>query len=170
MDDEFLSVELLGHRKLLQDIDAIPDEVQVILYEKAEQWAEQVYDKTMANLAERLDIKTGRLEESIDYEVHSEEGRISARVYSSGVPYAGIQERGGTTPPHMIYPVEGKVLAFIGATGDKVFATRVAHPGANIKGAHFLRDAYREVSPKITGSLYYYIVRKLRARLFRGVA
>lgn len=170
MSDEFLTVELLGHRKLLQDLDAIPDEVQVILYEKAEEWAQQVYDKTMDNLAARLDIKTGRLEESIDYEVRQERGRISARVFSEGVPYAGIQEKGGTTPPHMIYPVEAKVLAFIGATGDKVFATRVAHPGATVKGAHFMRDAYREVSPKITGSLYYYIVRKLRARMSRGVA
>jgi len=165
MSDDFLSVELFGHRKLLQDIEAIPDDIRMILRDKFEEWIYRLRDLVQDNIADRLNRVSGRLEDSVEVEILEEGLKINGSVYIAGVPYARIQEKGGTTPAHMIYPENGKVLAFMAATGDKVFATKVFHPGGTIAPKHFMRDAYREISPKITDGLYYYLVRKLKTRL-----
>lgn len=165
MSDDFLSVELFGQRKLLQDIEAIPDDIRSILRAKFEEWVYKLRDLVESNIAERLHRVTGKLDESVEVEFVNEGLKINGRVFIAGVPYARIQEEGGTTPQHIIHPRNGKVLAFMAATGDKVFATRVFHPGGVIAPKHFMRDAYREISPKITDGLYYYLVRKLKARL-----
>lgn len=165
MSEDLLSVELLGHRKLLRDVEAIPDDIRMILKAKFEEWVYRLRDLVEDNIADRLQRVTGKLEESVQAEITNEGLVIEGRVYIAGVPYARIQEEGGTTPAHMIYPKNGKVLAFMAATGDKVFATRVFHPGGVIAPKRFMRDAYREISPKVTDGLYYYLVRKLKTRL-----
>lgn len=165
MDDDLISVELLGHRKLLQDIEDLPEDIHAIILQKADQWVHMLYEAVISNMEERLKQKTGELLNSIDYEVDDEGSTIRGRVFSRGVEYAKIQEEGGTIAPHMIYPKNGKVLAFMAATGDKVVATKVSHPGGHIPATHYMRDARREISPKVTNGLYYYIVRKLRNKL-----
>lgn len=168
MSDDFLSVELLKERKLLQDIDAIPDDIRAILRDKMSRWTQDLADLVSANIADRLKRVSGKLEDSVDWEFDDGGLSVSGHVFIHGVPYARAQEEGAQIPPHLIYPRNGKVLAFMAATGDKVFATRVFHPGGVIPPKHFMKDAYREMSPKITNRLYDNITRKLKKRFASG--
>lgn len=166
--EDFLYVNLLNDRKLLRDIDAIPDDIRLVIREKMKPWMDQLKALVISNIETRLQRKSGKLEDSIDLDIIEEGIRFEGRVYSHGVPYAKIQEEGGTTPPHQIFSQNGKVLAFMAASGHKVFATHVFHPGGTIAPTHFMKDAYREMSPKITRGLYYQIIEKVRNRLRRS--
>lgn len=164
MYDDFLFVDLTGDRKLLRDIDAIPDIVRDVLKEKIEYWTQLMQEQVIQNIQERLKAKTGDLENSVRMEIVEDGLRVDGHVYIQGVPHAAYQEKGAIIPPHEILPRNAKVLAFIAATGDKVFAARVFHPGGVILPKYFMRDAYRFVSPKITRGLRYYIVEKFNRR------
>lgn len=165
MSDDFLFVNLTGDRKLLRTLGEIPDIVRDILRAKITQWTETMRDQVVENIQSRLQSKSGKLENSVRIEFTEDGVRFNGKVYIAGVPYAQAQERGAFIPPHMIYPHEAKVLAFIAASGDKVFATKVFHPGGVIPAANFMRDAYRFISPKITRGLRYYIVETINRRL-----
>jgi len=165
MSEDFLEVEVLANRKRIADIEFLPDSIAQALRERLETLMFKLRDLVEDNIRTRLNSVSGNLAENVEVEIIDEGLSISGRVYISGVPYAQAQESGGFTPAHYIYPQNGKILAFMAASGDKVFATRVFHPGARIPAKHFMRDAYREISPKITNSLYYYMVRKLRSEL-----
>lgn len=168
MSDDFLSVELLKERKLLQDIDAIPDDIRAILRDKMSRWTQDLASLVSSNIADRLNRVSGRLEDSVDWEFSDEGLVVEGHVFIHGVPYARAQESGAQVPAHVILPRNGKVLAFMAASGDKVFATRVLHPGGVIPPKYFMRDAYREMSPKITSRLYDNITRKLKRRFGNG--
>jgi hypothetical protein len=168
MSGDFLTVELLKERKLLQDLDAIPDDIRAILRDKMSRWTRDLATLVSSNIADRLKRVSGRLEDSVDWEFTDDGLMVSGHVFIHGVPYARAQEEGAQTPPHVILPRNGKILAFMAASGDKVFATRVLHPGGVIPPKHFMKDAYREMSPKITSRLYDNITRKLKRRFSNG--
>lgn len=171
---DFLSVNLTGDRKLLRNFEGLPDVTREVLRQKIRQWTEMMRDAVVQNIIDRLS-KTDRsksysgsarhLRDSVEMEITDDGIRVNGRVYIAGMPYAQAQESGAQTPPHVILPRNAKVLAFYAATGHKVFAARVFHPGATIPPSWFMRDAYRKISPKITDGLYYYVVRKMRDQL-----
>lgn len=165
---DFLSVELIGERALTRNLEQMPDAVRAILLDKVRMWTEDLYQKVEDNIIDRLNQKTGRLLEGLDMEVTTEGVRVEGRVFISGVPYAKAQEDGAVTPPHMIYPRNAKVLAFIAATGDKVFATRVFHPGAVIPAKNFMKDAYREMGPQISRGIKNAVVQGIREKMRSG--
>lgn len=166
--EDFLYVQILNERKLLRDIEAIPDDIRIAVREKTKEWTYRLRDLVEDNIRDRLNRVTGKLEDSVQVDFVEEGLRLDGRVYISGVPYAKAQEEGAEIPPHIIRPRNAKVLAFMAATGDKVFALHVLHPGAKIPATHFMKDAYREMSPKVTAGLYYQIVRKVRDRVRRA--
>lgn len=165
MAEDFLSVDILGERNLIRNIDQLPETVRVILKEKVTDWTFKLKGKVIDNIRERLKEKTGDLTRGVEAEVTQEGLRVEGRVYIAGVPYAKAQEEGAAIPPHMIYPRNGKVLAFIAATGDKVFATRVFHPGAVIPPHWFMKDAYREMGPDISRGIKTAVVQGIRAKM-----
>lgn len=173
--EDFLSVDLTGDRKLLQGFDEMPDTVRAVLQKKVELWVHRLRDMVEENIRTRLIKTLGRpkifsgsdrhLADSVQVEILESGLKINGRVYIAGIPYAVAQERGGHTPPHLILPKRARLLAFIAASGDKVFATQVFHPGGVIPPSYFMRDAYRVMSPKVTDGLYYELVRKVRERM-----
>jgi hypothetical protein len=176
MNDHFLSVDLTGERKLLQGFDEMPDIVRAVLRKKVETWTNRLRDMVEDNIRTSLNKTVGikpkkysgsprHLADSVEVEIVDAGLKINGNVYIRGIPYAEIQDSGGHTPPHVIRPREAKILAFIAASGDKVFATRVFHPGAVIPPTHYMRDAYRTMSPKVTDGLYYELVRKIKDRM-----
>lgn len=109
--------------------------------------------KVRANLSGRvLNVRSGKLLNSIRNEMVENATSIYGRVYSQGVPYAGIHERGGVTRPHVIVPVRAKALRFeVG--GKVVFAQRVNHPGSKIPARPYLAPALAEMTPQILRDL-----------------
>lgn len=86
-----------------------------------------------------LKLKTGRLRDSIQYQVYEVNGMITARVFSDGtVPYSTIQEKGGTTRPHDIVVKNARALRFE-MGGRWNFAYSVHHPGSKIPEAMYMR-------------------------------
>jgi hypothetical protein len=166
--DDLLYVEILGHREALRNLDRLPDQVRAILVAKTESWVEELEDIVVGNIVQSMGSKSGALAAAVKGAVRQQAGRVTGTVSIEGVPYARIQEEGGTTPPHIIRPRNAKILAFIGATGDKVFATHVFHPGGTIQGKHFMKDAYREMGGKISKGVKKAIVDGIRANMRSG--
>lgn len=166
--DDFLEVKLLNDRKLLRDIEAIPSDIRDAIRDKMSGWMDQLHRLVVSNIQERLNRVSGKLEDAVEVEITEDGLRVEGHVYIHGVPYARAQEKGAIIPPHIIRPSNSKVLVFMAASGHKVFATHVMHPGGKIPPTHFMADAYREMSPKITRGLYYQIIEKVRRRLGRG--
>lgn len=168
MAQDFISVQIIGERTLTRNLDHMPDTVRAILLAKVESWTAKLRDKVEENIINRLNQKSGKLLEGVQMEVTNDGLRVEGRVYIAGVPYAAAQEKGAVTPPHMIFPQNGKVLAFIAATGDKVFATRVFHPGGQILPKHYMKDAYREMGPEISRGIKNAVVQGIRENMRRG--
>ena len=173
MSEDLFYINLLNERKLLKQMDDMPDAVRAVLLERVKTWTERLRTLVIDNINARLSkhanpkkysASSRHLVDSVEVEIINEGLRIEGRVYISGIPYAHIQESGGRTSAHVIRPRDAKILAFMAATGDKVFALHVFHPGSTIVGKHFMRDAYREMSPKVTSGLYYQLVRKIKGR------
>lgn len=163
--DDFLYVNVLGDTNLLRNMDQMPDVVRAIVLDKVEIWTAQLEQDVRDKISTRLKEQTGKLMSGLDSEVIQDGQRIQGRVFIHGVPYAKSQEEGATVGPHMIYPHKSKVLAFLGATGQKVFATRVSHPGGHIPAHHFMKDAYRERGPQYSRAVKKAIVDGLRAKM-----
>lgn len=165
MANDFLMVNLLNNRKLLRDIESIPSIVQELLREKIKAWTEELKEVVLDNIRSKLKSKSGKLEDAVDIGFTEDGLRLEGHVFIAGVPYAQAQEKGAIIRPHWIFPVNAKTLAFYAASGDKVFAARVWHPGGIIPPHYFMRDAYRYMSPRITRRLRYYIVERIRNRM-----
>ena len=102
------------------------------LRDRAAALQQRLVDKVAANLSgDVLQARSDTLKASIVADLDADADGLTATVASTGVPYAAIQEHGGTTPPHDIVPVKARALAFAGAAGT-TFARRVHHPGSTI--------------------------------------
>lgn len=163
-------VDLIGDRTLTRNLDRFPDTVREVLAAKMNPIAHKVEQDVRNNILSRLSERSGNLLKALKSEVYDDGTTVVARVYidEDKAPYAQGLEEGFTTQPHMIYPREAKVLAFIGATGDKVFASRVFHPGATVEGRHFFKDAYRENGPKISRDIKTAVVQGIRQNMRAG--
>ncbi len=123
------------------------DQVAAALRDRAAALQQRLLDKVQANLSgDVLQSRTGALEASVIAELAADADGLTATVASTGVPYAAIQEYGGTTAPHDIVPVKARALAF--AAG---FAARVHHPGSVIPARAPLGSALDALRDEITG-------------------
>lgn len=160
---DFLFVNVFGDRKALRNLEEMPDVVRAILVEKLKYWTELLRDTVVEYIQARLKQVTGRLAGDVELEFVEDGLRIDGRVYIAGNPYARAQEKGAVVPAHIILP-HNKVLVFMAASGDKIFSSRVFHPGGVIPPTHFMRDAYRFVSPQVTKGLRQSILKGLKSR------
>lgn len=127
----------------------MPDKLRAAFLKKTYALAEKLKSKVQQNLTNKLlHIRTGKLVRSIFEQVTNSANEVSGRVYSSGVPYARIQEFGGQTKAHVIEAKNGKALVFQWK-GKDVFFRRINHPGSTIKGAHYMGSAFAAMAPEI---------------------
>jgi phage gpG-like protein len=139
-------------RVIMARLAAMPDKLRARLLKTTYALAEKLKSKVQQNLTNRLlKIQTGKLVRSIFEQVTNGTNEVAGRVFSSGLPYAAIQEFGGQTKAHIIEAKNGKALMF-NMGGKAVFFKRVHHPGSNIKGAHYMGEAFKEMTPEIQAS------------------
>ena len=115
-------------------------------------------DAVKANIASML-RGGGPLYNAVQTEMEEEAGSFTGTVFIDGeaIPYAQIQERGGRTGPHDIFPVNGNFLAFMAPAkmgfsgGPKmsgmIFTKHVHHPGSNIPEHPYARAALAREKP-----------------------
>jgi len=97
-----------------------------------------------------LRSRSGRLAQSIEVQVDGTSA--TAGIDAAAVPYAAIQEYGGTTRAHVIATINASALRFqLG--GRTIFAKRVMHPGSVIPARSFLGTALAELAPAARGAI-----------------
>lgn len=169
-------VEVIGARSILDNLDHMPETVREIVRSKVAYFAEELRDQVVENIDERLNKTTGYKEKQYSaaaghlrdaIEIEYNDDGLDAIIYvDESIPYARIQEEGGTIPPHLIRPREAKALAFDWATaGKRAILAYVFHPGATIPGQHYLRDAYRMMSPQIGKAMQKAVVEGIRQNM-----
>ena len=125
------------------------DQVTAALHDRAAALQQRLLDKVASNLSgDVLQSRSGALKASIVADLAADADGIAATIASTGVPYAAIQEYGGTTAPHDIVPVKARALAFAGG-----FAARVHHPGSVIPARAPLGGALEALRDEIAGGL-----------------
>lgn len=142
-----ITVKLTGTESLITRLKKVPPSVFAALVAKT--WALAInlqgYIRSNKLSGQVLNVISGDLRRSINIDVIEEGQKVIGKVFSSGdVKYAGIHEYGGTTRPHMIYPRKAEVLAFMGKSGDMVFAKSVSHPGSVMPERSFMRSSLAE--------------------------
>ena len=120
---------------------------------KASELQDRLLARIMADLSgDVLQARSGALKASIVSDLTVDAGALAVTLASQGVPYAAIQEYGGTTAPHEIVPVKAQALAFAGA-GGQTFSRRVRHPGSVIPARAYLGGALDALRDDIAGGL-----------------
>lgn len=138
---------------LLARIDRAPAAYSAVVAETMMNVSQYLYDRVYENLGgQRLQTRSGRLRDALEHDMFQEGDRYIARVLVSGVPYAGIQERGGVTRPHEIVAKNANVLRFEISTGV-IFAMRVRHPGSRIPESMYMRSVLINERSKITSMI-----------------
>lgn len=162
------SVEVVGDRNLVRELNRMPVIVQKIMREKFDLLSVDMAEELRTDIDNKTD-GTGAMAESVEAYVTESGGTIQLFVgFDGSVAYAKIQDRGGSIPAHMIYPKKGKVLAFMGIDGRKAFATRIFHPGATIRPQNFLKDLRRKFAARISKEMKAAVINGLRANM-RGI-
>jgi phage gpG-like protein len=147
-----LNVTLTGDRELMAKLDRMPLAVHQSLKLKITMLTLKLekHVKTNKLNGQVLNRISGRLARSIASKVVDTPEAIVGSVFSSGdVKYAAIHEFGGQTAPHLIVPKKAQMLAFMGKSGNQVFARQVNHPGSKMPERSFLRSALNDMSGEI---------------------
>jgi hypothetical protein len=76
------------------------------------------------------------------------------------VPYARIQDQGGTTAAHDIFPRKGKALAFMRG-GEMTFLRHVHHPGSKIPASGWFSNVIDKREPILRERMQPDVVLKL---------
>jgi phage gpG-like protein len=140
----------IDDRAIMARLAYMPDKLRAAFLKKTYALAEKLKSKVQQNLTNRiLQIRTGKLVRSIFEQVTNSTNEVSGRVYSSGLPYAAIQEFGGQTKAHIIEAKNGKALMF-NMGGKQVFFKRVNHPGSNIPAHHYMGQAFDAMKTEIS--------------------
>lgn len=163
------TVDLVGRNHLSGLFASLPAIAQLAMREQVEAYLDEGEELAIQYIEERTGPhSTGRWAASVKTRITNEGERIAGIIYFDGVPYGRIQDRGGQTPPHMIYPRRAKILAFMAASGQKVFARRVSHPGARIPAMNITRDVQRELGARMSRSIKKAIVNGIRENMRRS--
>lgn len=161
------SVELVGKSELIAHLDQMPATVVAVLQTKVQGLAIKlqghiVRDKLHGQV---LHQRSGALARSIQEVVQTSGTGVEAKVFSAGdVKYAAIQEFGGVTPPHDIFPSKAGALAFM-MGGRQVFAAVVHHPGSHIPERSFMRSSLGDMAAEIETGLKSAVVEGMQKAL-----
>jgi phage gpG-like protein len=149
-----LSVDAAGIDAVADDVAELPDRLLGALKQRADTLSQVLLQRIQAKLdGEVLKQRSGRLAASIGVDVAHSASGVQITAGSNGdLPYAAIQEYGGTIPPHDILPDKAKALSFL-VNGKRVFAEIVHFPGATLPARSYLRSSLEELAATLQQGL-----------------
>lgn len=149
-----INVTLIGDREVVARMQSIPARARVRLTSTMHALAIKLRSRILQKLSgEVLNVRTGNLRRSIQYEVTDAAGQINASVFSAGdVKYAAIHEFGGTIDIPEITPVKAKALHFMSG-GKDVFAMRARAHTVTMPERSFMRSSLAEQEGAIREAL-----------------
>jgi phage gpG-like protein len=145
-----LNISVEGDKKLIARLDGLPQKMHDAILKKVTGLNLLLEIKAKGKLSDDvLHVKTGALRRSIFGTIEDSGKSIVGMVASSGdVKYAAIQEFGGKTAAHDIFPDKAKSLAFV-LGGKEAFFKVVHHPGSQIPERSYLRSSLEDMSAQI---------------------
>lgn len=162
MADAF-TMQAAGLQEFVARFGRIPDAVRAKLQGGMMEVGQAVTDAAKARAAMLFANGGGSIAESIGWHTESTDEQEVAVIRAEGLPYLAIQEFGGVTSPHDIFPVNAAVLAFMspaslgfssGAVGnDMVFAKAVHHPGSRMPERSYMRSGLHDSRAQIIAIL-----------------
>ena len=142
---------LIGDKEIVARLEAMPEKLSQGLLRAVTALTLELEGLVKEKLSgEVLKVRSGTLRGSVHAEM--EQGPDWVSGIGTKVPYAAINEYGGTIAPHLILPKKGRMLAF-SWQGKNCVMAKVNHPGSKIPERSFLRSAMRELEPKIREQL-----------------
>jgi len=146
-----IAAEIAGANAVADRLQSMPERIAarlaVVMAGLGLELRELVQESMVAS---GLQSRSGRLAQSIEVEI--DETSVAAGIDTAAVPYAAIQEYGGTTRAHVIEAINAGALRFqLG--GRMIFAKRVMHPGSVVPARSFLGTALAELAPDARGAI-----------------
>jgi phage gpG-like protein len=146
------TVAITGTDRMTAKLEAISGNVRARLADAIQSETLALIVAAQARMDELFKNGGGKMRDSMTSTFEDDGAAMTGTVTAAGLPYLAIQEFGGTTSPHDIFPVNAAVLAFFGqasaqflpggdATGPLVFAKAVHHPGSVMPERSYLRAA-----------------------------
>lgn len=144
-----ISSTLTGLDRLILDLGIKPRQVEDAVVQTMNEQIE-LLEATVVDRMRSLFKTSARMEANLYTAVGIGEGVVTGSVNDAGLPWLRIQEYGGVTRPHDIFPVHAAVLAFMApsalgfsgnATNQMVFAKGVHHPGSKMPERSYMRSA-----------------------------
>jgi hypothetical protein len=146
-----MDVELVGLDEFQVRLGNISASMSLRIVDAMNEIVEVVANKARDRMAQ-LFRNPERMQASVSTGVFATSDEIVGTIGAYDLPYLRIQEFGGVTSPHDIFPINGKALAFFwpggampfkpgAATGDMAFLKVVHHPGSRIPERSYMRSA-----------------------------
>jgi len=154
VSDNAITVDIFGVDNLQRLFEDLPDEVHDFMMRKMDNialklWDEIVFNKLNGAVLNRV---TGRLGDSVKYEVTDDTDSVTATISAGGpdVPYAGVHEYGGTVSTRRVtLPVTARSLLFQDGT---FHASAQAH-AIPIPERSYLRSTLEDMRGQIVAEL-----------------
>jgi len=139
------SISVVGDTDIAAKFMSAPSSVNELINLRFQELGQylQNYVQEQKLSGQSLNRGTGELADSITFDVQDTGSGAVLNIGPKGVPYAAIQERGGTTSAHEILPNKVSALHFFWG-GKEVFFKVVNHPGSRIKATGYMRDTLTE--------------------------
>lgn len=138
-----IGVEVDG-KQVEEYLALYPNAIMVRVGKVMQEWSSQLQDTIASGMnGPRIGMKSGRLLASLRKvtEYGPEHTTVGAAV-GLGVPYATIQELGGTTPAHMIAPRTAIALFFFWLREGRYFlgspGQAIHHPGSRMPARYYM--------------------------------
>jgi|GEM_PF-5744246 len=137
--------EVHGLEQVQASLSSLPQAVSTRLRGYMTEAAATLRGMVQQNIASSFHT-TGALTQGLKSEIVEEGSGVSARIAIEGVPYARIQEEGGTVQIPEIVPVNAKVLAF--STPARSAVAAIAARGGSATGFAMRAKAHPVTIPE----------------------
>jgi hypothetical protein len=145
------AVSLRGQTRLVRRFENATQALHDRLRDIIRTETDTIADLARARMGE-LFSNPGRMQASVSTKIDDGGTVIEGSVSATGLPFLAIQEYGGVTSPHDIFPVNAQVLFFMtprsaqfragsASAINEVFAPVVHHPGSVLPERSYLRYA-----------------------------
>lgn len=155
--------QITGTNALVARLGSMPDRVRERVGAEVQNQAELTRQEALDRMASLFKNAGGRMRDTLSTSYNDGGAVMTGTVSASGLPYLAIQEFGGVTRPHDIFPVRANALAFAmpgkavfkagSEAGNMVFAKAVHHPGSKMPERSYLRSALATRRAEIIAAL-----------------
>jgi hypothetical protein len=168
-------VRITGTNRLVARLEALSNDAHARVADAMLNETIALQDEILSRMAELFANAGGKMRDALDSNVSDNGQQITGTVSAAGLPYLAIQEFGGVTRPHEIFPVNAQALAFLwngvpvavkqyqsgkayfkqgGDTGGMFFAKHVSHPGSHMPERSYMRAALARRRSAIIASIF----------------